>query len=267
MIALAVWRAPEARTAFGAVAAGLVLAVFSFPAYLLLDSARSLWRTQMLSGLGAALLLSAVIVTCASGVPARRLRFGLLAALSGCVAWFGSYSALAKSANHRRFWEQHKQAIASVLQVAPRVKPGTLVILTNVPGGDGDPFGGENLWFDMALRLAYPGTKVAGAYWHQDGTPARGRRPMLNASGRWTLRDNTLLKEGGADSILVMEYSDHDHASAAPSLPDFLGFGERASALYHPASRIEHGPPSERAVRRYGLQRQRNDSQSRGSFT
>jgi len=267
MIALAAWRLPEVRTILGATAAGLVLMVFSFPAYLLLDSARSLWRTQMLSGLGAALFLSAVIVMAASGVPAKWLRFGLLAALSACIVWCGGYSTLAKSANHRRFWEQHKQAMAAVLHVAPRVKPGTLIILTNVPGGEGDPFGGDNMWFDMALRLAYPGTKVAGAYWHQDGTPARGRRPMVDASGRWTLRDNTLLKEGGADSILVVEYSEDGHASAAPSLPDFLGFGERASALYNPASRIERGPPSERAVRRYGFQRQRNDSQSRSSFT
>jgi hypothetical protein len=267
MIALAVWRIPEVRTILGATAAGLVLMVFSFPAYLLLDSARSLWRTQMLSGLGAALFLSAVIVLCASVASAKWLRFGLLAALSACVAWYGSYSALAKSANHRRFWDQHQQAMAAVLHVAPRVKSGTLIILTNVPGGEGDPFGGDNLWFDMALRLAYPGTQVAGAYWHKDGTPARGRRPMVDASGRWSLRGNPLIQEGGADSILVIEYSDDGHASAAPRLPDFLGFGERASALYNPASRIEPGPPSERAVRRYGFRRQRNDSQSRSSFT
>lgn len=265
MIALAVSRIPDVRRLLGALGAGCLLIVCSFPAYLLLDSARSLWRTQMLSGPGAALFLSAVIVMCASGVPKRWLRFGLLAALGGWVVWCGSYSALAKSANHRWLWDRHKEAMAAVLRVAPRVKPGTLIILTNVSGGERDPFGGDNMWFDMALRLAYPGTQVAGAYWHKDGTPARGRRPKADASGRWSLRGNPLVTEGAADSILVIEYSDDGHASAAPRLPEFLGFGERASALYNPASRIERGPPSERALRRYGFQ-QRNDSQSRGLF-
>lgn len=256
MFALRAIRIPEMRELFGALATGFLLMAFSFPAYLLLDSARSLWRTQMLSGLGAALFLSALIVMCASAVHARWLRFGLLAGLSAGVVWCGSYSALAKSANHRWLWDRHKQAMQELLDVAPRVKPGTLIILTNVPGGDGDPFGGDNMWFDMALRLAYPGTPVAGAYWHHDDTPARGRLPTADASGRWSLRGNPLVQQGGADSILVIEYSgdaDDGHPSAVPRLPLFLGFGERASALYNPAARIATGPPAERAVRRYGL--------------
>ena len=253
MLALRASRIPEVRKLFGALAAGFLLMAFSFPAYLLLDSARSLWRTQMLSSIGAALFLSALIVMCASAVQARWLRFGLLAGLSAGVVWCGSYSALAKSANHRWLWDRHQQAMQEVLDVAPKVKPGTLIVLTNVPGGEGDPFGGDNMWFDMALRLAYPGTPVAGAYWHQDGKPARGRRPTVDASGRWSLRGNPLVQEGGADSILVIQYSDDGRASAAPRLPEFLGFGERAAALYSPAARIESGPPAERAVRRYGL--------------
>jgi len=94
---------------------------------------------------------------------------------------------------------------------------------------------------------------VAGAYWHHDDTPARGRRPTVDANGRWSLRGNPLVQQGGADSILVIQYSDDGHASAAPRLPEFLGFSERDSALYNPAARIESGPPAERAVRRYGL--------------
>src|SRR5579872_728308 len=253
MLALRGSRIPEMRKLSAALAAGFLLIAFSFPAYLLLDSSRSLWRTQMLSSLGTALFLSALIVMLASGVQTRRLRFGLLAALTAGVVWCGSYSALAKSANHRWLWERHKQAMQEVLDVAPRVKPETLIVLTNVPGGEGDPFGGDNMWFDMALRLAYPGTPVAGAYWHRDGTPASGVRPRVYATGRWSLRGNPLVQQGGPDSILVIEYSDNGHASAAPRLPELLGLSERGSALYNPAARIESGPPAERAVRRYGL--------------
>lgn len=213
--------------------------LFNIGASLLLDSARSLWRTHMLSSIGAALLLSTLVAICASAVQSRWLRFGLLPALSAGVVWCGSYSALAKSANHRWLWDRHKQAMQEVLEVAPRVKPGTLILLTNVPGGEADPFGGDNMWFDLALRLAYPGTQVAGVYWHHDGTPARGRRPRVDSSGRWSLRANPLVHEGGADSILAIQYSDDGHASAAPRLPQFLGFGERASSLYNPTARIE----------------------------
>jgi hypothetical protein len=253
IIALRASRIPEMRKLFGALAAGLLLIVFSFPAYLLLNSARSLWRTQMLSSIGAALFLGALIVICASALQAKWLRFGLLAVLSACVVWCGSYSALAKSANHRWLWDRHERAMQEVLDVAPRLKSGTLIILTNVPEGERDPLGGDNMWFDMALRLAYPGTPVAGAYWHHDGTPARGVRPRVDPSGRWSLRGNPLVQQGGADSILAMQYSEDGRASASPVLPKFLGFGERASGLYNPTARIEHGPPAQPAVRRYGL--------------
>jgi hypothetical protein len=240
MAALAKAKRPAVRELSGTLAVGFLLIVFSFPAYLLLDSARSLWRTQMLSGPGAALTLSAVTFLCASVAPVRWLRFGLLASLSGWIAWCGSYSALAKSSNHRWLWDRHKFAMEAVLDAAPKVKPGTLIILTNVPEGDADPFAGDNTWFDMALRLAYPGTAVAGAYWHSGGSPARGARPVLS--------------EDNAESILVLEYSKNGRASVARHLPQFLGLDERAAALYNPATRIESGPPSEWAVRRYGFQ-------------
>ena len=251
LIVLSKYPVPETRRLLTALGVGFLLIVFSFPVYLLLDTARSLWRTQFLSGPGAGLFLAALILICAASVRAKWLRIGLLAALTGWIAWCGSYSVLEKSENQRSLWERHKHAMGEVLSVAPRVKPGTLIILTNLPTGAYDPFAGENMWFDMALRLAYPSTQVAGAYWHSDGTPGAGRRPMPDASGRWKLKDDSLVAEGGADSILVIEYSGQRQASIPPRLPDFLGFGELAAAQYNPVGRIAAGQPSEIALRRY----------------
>ena len=53
--------AMRGRTWWVLLAAGFVAVALSFPAYLLLNSARSLWRTQFLSGLGAALVFTALL--------------------------------------------------------------------------------------------------------------------------------------------------------------------------------------------------------------
>ena len=254
IVALSKDSAPETRRFPAVLGVAFLLIVLSFPVYLLLDSARSLWRTQILSGLGAGLFLAALAICCGAWARAKWTRLGLYAALIAGIAYCGAYSTLEKSKRQRSLWDKHKQAMAEVLSVAPRIRPGTLIILTNVPAGANDPFTGDNTWFDMALRLAYPGTQVAGAYWHSDATPAAGRRPAPNAGGGWKLTDNSLIAEGGAESLLVIGYSEHSDATIMPQLPDFLGFDARAAKQYNPAARIVTGQPSAWALRRYGDQ-------------
>ena len=59
-----------------------------------------------------------------------------------------------------------------------------MVVLLNVPRND-DPFGGA-LWVDLALRLVYPGTAVAGTYFYDDQTPAPGAILEADSQGwRW----------------------------------------------------------------------------------
>lgn len=222
---------PNRRTLCLVMSVGLLLLVLSFPAYLILESARSLWRTQILSGFGAALVLSAAISLCASYAPRSWLRLSVIAILGALVVGYGSFSAVKKGAFHKWVWERQRSAMAQVLDVAPRLKAGTLVILTNVPR-DNEPFLQDNMWFDMALRLAYPGTRVAGIYFYEDGSPALGK---LDLSGR-------------ADVMLVLDYRRANSLSIARSLPSFL----RVEGIYSPEARIESGSPSPRAVRRYG---------------
>ena len=221
---------PSRRTLWTVMLTGLLLLALSFPAYLILESARSLWRTQILSGFGAALVFASAITLCASFAPKAWLRFGIIALLGGLVVGYGSFSAVKKSAFHLWIWERQRSAVAQILSVAPQLKDGTLVILADVPK-DNDPFLGDEMWFDMALRLAYPGTPVAGSYFYQDGSPALGKVAM-----------------GRADTMLVLDYQPKGRLSIAPSLPSFL----RVEGIYNPEARIETGSPSPRAVRRYG---------------
>ncbi len=224
------------RTLWTVMVVGLLLLALSFPAYLILESARSLWRTQILSGFGAALTLGAAIGLCASYAPSW-LRFSIIALLGALVIGYGGFSALKKAAFHRWVWERQRSAMAQVLGVAPRLTTGTLVILTNVPKDD-DPFLGDDMWFDMALRLAYPGTKVAGIYFYENGAPAIGD-------------DLKRLTKSGVDTMLVIQYQRQGVLAIARTLPSFLGGAENSASLYNPQARIESGSPSPRAIRRY----------------
>ena len=163
---------------------------------------------------------------------------------------YGSFSAVKKAAFHRWVWDRQRPVMDQVLHIAPRLKPGTLVIMDNVPK-DNDPFLGDNEWFDMALRLAYPETPVGGVYFHQDGSPAAGGNLTISGDGEWKLHDNRVLPKGGIDAMLVLECDQHGTLSIARSLPGFLVIGENAARFYNPSTRIDNGNPSPRAVRRY----------------
>ena len=117
------------------------------------------------------------------------------------------------------------------------MKAGTLVILTNVPRAN-DPFLHDNMWFEMALRLSYPGTSVEGIYFYDDGAPPRPG-------------DLKLLANGHVDAMLVLNYQRQDLVSVARSLPGFLKIDEKGARVYNPEARIESGGPDPRAVRRY----------------
>lgn len=225
LVASKTGRIPDRRTLATAMLVGLLLLVLSFPAYLILESARSLWRTQILSGFGAALVLSAAIGLCASHVSRSWLKLGVIAILSALVVCYGSFSAVKKAAFHQLVWERQRSVMAQVLGIAPRLKAGTLVILIDVPK-DNDPFLQDNMWFDMALRLAYPGTPVAGFYFYDDGAPPIGK----------------LVMKGRAGTMLVLACQPQGRLSIVR--------GNYAPS-YNPEARIESGSPSPKAIRRY----------------
>jgi hypothetical protein len=165
------------------LAVGFILVVLSFPVYLLLDSARGLWRTQFLSGIGAGLVRAALSGLISHAFVRHAAKIALFLAFRAVIAFFGSASAIQKGALHRWIWERHRVAIKEILQVAPSVQPYTIIVLANVPKHN-DPFGDE-MWLDMALRLVYPGIPVAGVYCYADGTP--GPSDGWKAGGKsWT---------------------------------------------------------------------------------
>ncbi len=134
------------------LAVGFILVVLSFPVYLLLDSARGLWRTQFLSGIGASLVLAALAGLISHAFARQTAKIALFLTFGALVAFFGSASAIQKCARHRWIWERHRVAIKEILQVAPNVQPGAVIVLANVPK-DNDPFG-HDMWLDFASAVS-----------------------------------------------------------------------------------------------------------------
>jgi len=141
--------------------------------------------------------------------------------------------------------------VAQVLQVAPQVKPGTFVVLTNVPSAN-DAFG-DNMWFDMALRLAYPTVSVAGVYYLDQGKVPPGS-PLKLVSGEWHqtgVGHPTLFSQGTISETIIVECHPDESPKLLENVPDFLG-GRELNSVYEPKSRIVSMSPSEIAVTRYG---------------
>jgi hypothetical protein len=140
-----------------------------------------------------------------------------------------------------------------ILRVAPSVKPDTLVVLTNVPKR-ADPFL-HNMWLDVALRLCYPGIRVGGVYFYDDGTPSPGNNIVADGDQwRW---DRTAfppeLRQASLANTVVVRYDDAGDSTLISRFPASLCRSRCATELYDPA-RVVTGPVAARTVRRYRLE-------------
>lgn len=230
---------------------GLYLLVFSFPVYLLLDSSRSLWRTQILSGLGFGLLFATSSELIAKLFRSNWQQKIVFCVIVSVVGFFGTEAAVRSGAYHRSIWEKHRSAIAHILEAVPKTKPGTILVLLNVPK-DSDPFG-HNMWFDVAIRLAYPRQKIVGIYFLDDGSPSDGCN-MNYSSALWTWNKAgfpKLLDKISIRETIFLNFKTDGPAEVYERVPAKFFTSDALSEFYKPRERILDGPADERAQRRY----------------
>jgi len=245
---------PPPTNGWTLLACGTIAVILSFPVYLLLGSARDLWRTQFLSGVGSAVVLTALFgIAVAYMAPEHRsVRNALFLSLGGIVVYCGALAALQRGAFNRSLWEHHREAIARVLKTAPNVRPNTIIAFVNVPKGD-DPFR-HDMWFDVSLRLAYPGTPVSAIYFYPDRTPAPGDNLRVE-SGRWKW-DGTayppLVRDTSIANTIVIDFAASGKDALVAAIPPYICSEPCAPQLYNPSVLIA-GTISPRAVRRYRL--------------
>jgi len=170
--------------------------------------------------------------------------------LVGVIVFFGNLSAIQKGGFHRWIWERHRTAILQILRIAPSVKPGTVIVLANVPK-DNDPFG-HTMWLDLALRLSYPRVPVAGVYFYADGTPGPGNG--LKAEGdrwRWDgIGFPPAVHDTAISDTVIVDFDPSGIGRLVKTMPLFVCRTHCAAELYNPAVAIS-GPISPRTVNRY----------------
>ena len=235
-------------------AAGLALLLLSFPVYLVLAEDRNMWRTQFLSGIAAGLVFAACVWLGVQAIRKVSWRKPVFLSVGAMIAFTGSMSAIQQSEFHRFNWDRHRRFMREVLQVAPTVDPFSFVILTNVPSGYGDPFG-DNMWFDLALRLIYPGTIVSGMYFHADGTRAPGDNFI--AKGDEWVWDHTgfapLIASTKMKYVIVVRYDPSGKGVLEKTMPAAVCAPDCSrSDLYDPPA-LATLPMSPRTRRRYNL--------------
>jgi hypothetical protein len=123
--------------------------------------------------------------------------------------------------------------------------------LVNVPK-DADPFLGDNMWFDMAVRLTYPDTTVSGLYFYADDSLSPGSDFVLR-SDKWKSNDNwvpSLLSAVSMSQTLFLQHDENGCTKLKDTIPNFLR-QDTLGHMYDPSAVLETGPPSARALRRY----------------
>ncbi|MBZ5583530.1 MAG: hypothetical protein LAQ30_15245 [Acidobacteriia bacterium] len=241
----------RARQLWAVFAAGLIFLALSFPAYLLLQSARIPRRTHLLAAIAAAMVLGAVVALLARVFPLRARAFAAVG-LAVPIMWAGAYRAIEREGNHRWEWNVNLQVMRRLLRAVPGVRPGTVVVLTGVPKTP-DPFSGSAFWLNNSLQLAFPGTDVSGVYYFEDSTPGPGDNLRLR-DGRWEYSGEGVappIRAAGVDQTLVLQMDSSERVKVLNSIPEFV-CGGRCSGTYDPYGRVVHRAPAREALLRYG---------------
>ena len=119
---------PDRRSLVYLLICGLVILAASFPAYVILSSARELWRTQFLSSIGAGLVLGSIIALAATLVRRSWAMTAIVAIGAGAIAYFGVAASFTDASFEYGIWAKDKHTMSQVLSLAPRLESGTVVV-------------------------------------------------------------------------------------------------------------------------------------------
>jgi hypothetical protein len=238
------------------VGVSFCLLVASYLVVLLLSDNRQLWRTEFLGSFAAPCLMAASVYALLSTVRRTSVRVIMSLAAFGVVGTFATYAGVNSALKFHLLWERQRVLLASLIASAPRVADGTLFVVQDIDPKR-DPFG-HNMWLDLALRLAYPETRVAGIYTFVDGHSAPGMNIDIRRGEPHVVREGfpTLFHStSGAkiDHIVAFNFN-WSSGEAVPISrgPIKIGAGEIAATRYDFCGAIAGATPDPIAVRRYG---------------
>ncbi|MBM3811843.1 MAG: hypothetical protein FJW20_09435 [Acidimicrobiia bacterium] len=226
-------RPGQLLAALKAGAAGLVSSILVFAA---MASAESRYRVLMLPGIGASIFMAGLAGLAAIHGPKRLGRWPAFLAVAGVIG-FGINFGIGHGAVHFSRWEYHRQTMATLLKAIPALRPGTLLVVANVP--DLDPFHYSKYWFDFTVRLAYPLNRVAGVYVYHDGTtPPNLKLRLDDTRWEWTETCPPSFFTGASVENSVIYEVNADGGRVVDEIPAFFHASVEAQRLYHPHERI-----------------------------
>jgi len=239
------------RASAAALPVALAVCFLSFSAYLFLAGGIGAWRTHFLSAFGAAATLAALLFIAAALLPNRIQAVAILAACLIVYCGVRTLSDLARS--HWLNWQRQRSVIAQILATAPQLQPGAVVVLLGVPPGH-DPFG-HDIWFQYAIRLAYPRQPIGAIYYRDAGQPSPGLHLDLDpdtAQWKWNGQSMPPMKHSlPAGRTIFFERTPNGSIRVLPAWPEFIAAPAGVKSRYNPAALISTGPPSPLAVNRY----------------
>lgn len=243
---------------------GVYLLLSYLPFLLLAESALqgkhvvSFYRAQFYAAVPAAIVLAVTAVTIDWRLYGRSfVAVALCTAIVASGLWCGLVSQLERS----RKWALYRKVVQGIVEAAPRIKDDSFVALVNVPttrfysicetAKPVDPFG-DTMWFNSALQVFYPNTRLVGIYWREDGISPGSIQFTFDSRGARLERTNVTVKGEtfSYDQVIAFEYDSKQGAVLLRSLPWARIPGSVNSDRYDPMKRILPGPAPKETLRK-----------------
>lgn len=216
------------------------------------------WRTQFYAAIPAAIVLAWAAVSIDQWLHGRSLLAVVLCtAVVGAGLWCGLMSQLEQS----RRWAPYRKVMLGILGTAPRIRDDTFVALVGTPGtyfgtlcedGPPNPPFEDTMWFNSALQVFYPNTRLVGMFWREDGVSPGSIQYKFDSTG--TRLDRATVRVSGTafgyDQVIAFAYDAEKGAVLIPSFPWTRIPGSVPSDTYDPMKRILPGPPPKETLRK-----------------
>lgn len=230
---------------------GIILLILSFPVYLLLAGNTIFWRTQMLSGFGAAIMLGSVLLFLAKVLIKGKYQAVLAVVACSVIVFTGVQAGVTFQGFHEHRWQLHRSIMSQIAHLVPDVEDQTLILVTNLPKDyDRDPFGAA-LWFDFPIQLLYPDRKVVGYFVYENGDHPTDN-PWIFTSNQMQWQKKGMGQEFDTatyDQVIALRYNADGKLSILNQFPPKLLPSASSVAEYSPKKRIKKTFISDRSIR------------------
>lgn len=154
-------------------AAGAILLVASFPAYLFLLRNTGMWRTQFLSCFGTGLLFASGLLLITGKLKRPNLQLLVVVLAFGVFTHMAFVSSSRYGKQYRDGWLKHRALMGQIFTEIKDISDPAMILITGIPksaaenGGEHPPFD-AGYQFDWAIQISYFPKYVVGQFFFSD---------------------------------------------------------------------------------------------------